>query len=123
MAANIHSAVLGVATNIHNAIHGGADKAYEAHGGGDKLSKDLVDEMQAFFGKHPGYRTSMYVTTLYLDTTLILVFLSPRQRSSRGGKIYTNQGSPNTFDSCTLQQCLNSSISSLFRWRRLTPRS
>ena len=25
----------------------------------EKLPKDLVDEMQAIFGKHPGYRTSM----------------------------------------------------------------
>lgn len=26
----------------------------------EKLPKELVDEMQAIFGKHPGFRTSMY---------------------------------------------------------------
>lgn len=25
---------------------------------GEKLPKELVDEMQAIFGKHPGFRTS-----------------------------------------------------------------
>ena len=25
------------------------------------LPKDLVDTMQGLFGKHPGYRTSMYI--------------------------------------------------------------
>lgn len=28
----------------------------------DTLSKNLVDTMQAIFGKHPGYRTSTYTT-------------------------------------------------------------
>ena len=26
----------------------------------EQLPKELVDAMQAIFGKHPGYRTSMY---------------------------------------------------------------
>lgn len=28
----------------------------------DSLPKELVDAMQALFGKHPGFRTSMYKT-------------------------------------------------------------
>ena len=37
--------------------NGAADGAANSDG---KLPKELVDEMQAIFGKHPGYRTSMY---------------------------------------------------------------
>jgi hypothetical protein len=56
----------------------------------DTLSKELVDEMQAIFGKHPGYRTSMDATIFDSDTKLIPIIISPCQRSSRGGNIHTN---------------------------------
>lgn len=39
----------------------------------EKLPKELVDEMQAIFGKHPGYRTSMHIRILKRDTVLILL--------------------------------------------------
>jgi catalase len=34
-----------------------------APGPNEKLPKELVNEMQAIFGKHPGYRTSTYNPT------------------------------------------------------------
>ena len=40
----------------------------------EKLPKELVDEMQAIFGKHPGYRTSMYDPIYDRDNRLFLIF-------------------------------------------------
>jgi hypothetical protein len=45
------------------------------------LPKDLVNAMQAIFGKHPGYRTSMYLSTFDVDLSLTHVH-SSRQGSS-----------------------------------------
>ena len=45
------------------------------------LPKDLVNAMQAIFGKHPGFRTSMYLKTFDVDLGLTHVH-SSRQGSS-----------------------------------------
>ena len=42
--------------------NGSANYASNGASYSDKnLPKELVDEMQALFGKHPGYRTSMQI--------------------------------------------------------------
>ena len=41
------------------------------------LPKELVDAMQAIFGKHPGYRTSMYDPIYDGDNLLIFVLHQP----------------------------------------------
>lgn len=43
----------------------------------DKLPKALVDEMQAIFRKHPGYRTSMHDSKFDPNAKLILILASP----------------------------------------------
>jgi catalase len=52
-----------MATQTYSSTNGAANGAANgAKHSNDPLPKELVDEMQALFGKHPGFRTSMYIT-------------------------------------------------------------
>ena len=60
--------------------------AYGASPIDQSLPKELVDQMQAIFGKHPGYRTSKYDPINDRDTKfgLILYQRTPKAFSWRG---------------------------------------
>lgn len=51
-----------------------ANSAWNEAGNSDEaLPQELVDAMQALFGKHAGYRTSMY--PIFFDSSAELTFL------------------------------------------------
>lgn len=68
----------------------------------DQLPQDLVNAMQAIFGKHPGYRTSKFLKIIDLDSRLTICTCSSCQRSSRGGHLYANRRGQGAFHSCSL---------------------